>query len=193
MTARCTLPPTGPAAEAAAFQAACVPVLETARLRLRAPTLDDLPDWTRVFIDAFAEPGDAPDRPWAEFSYYTAGWMLHGHGLWTVERRSDCTRVGFVMVGLEWGDEEPELGYMTVPEHRGQGYATEAARAARNWGLRLLPTIVSYVDPGNAASNRIAERLGAERDTAAGARLAARDGEPVNVWRHMAPANGGMA
>jgi RimJ/RimL family protein N-acetyltransferase len=116
--------------------------------------------------------------------------MLHGHGLWTVERRSDCTRVGFVMVGLEWGDEEPELGYMTVPEHRGQGYATEAARAARNWGLRLLPTIVSYVHPDNAASNRVAERLGAIRDLDAEAAIYARDGAPIHVWRHAPPAEG---
>jgi RimJ/RimL family protein N-acetyltransferase len=190
MTARCLLPPNGPAAEVAAFHAACVPVLETERLRLRAPHLDDLPDWTRVFVDAFAEPGDGPNRPWAEFSYYTAGWMLHGHGLWTVERRSDGARVGFVMVGLEWGDEEPELGYITLPEHAGQGYATEAARAARDWGLRLLPTLVSYVDPKNQASDRVAERLGAVRDAEAEAALAARDGEPVHVWRYTAPAEG---
>jgi RimJ/RimL family protein N-acetyltransferase len=99
-------------------------------------------------------------------------------------------RVGFVMVGLEWDDEEPELGYITLPEHAGQGYATEAARAARDWGLRLLPTLVSYVDPKNQASDRVAERLGAVRDAEAEAALAARDGEPVHVWRHTAPAEG---
>lgn len=190
MTARCTIPPTGPAAEAALVHTANVPVLETERLRLRAPRLTDLDDWTRIFLDAFAEPDDLPERPWAEFSYYMAGWMLHGHGLWTVERQSDGARVGFVMVGLEWGDEEPELGYMTLPEHSRQGYASEAAQAARDWGLRILPTLVSYVDPDNRASDRVAQKLGAVRDTKAETDLAARTGETVHVWRHSAP-NGG--
>ena len=185
MTApRCTLPPTGATADAAAMHRASLPVIETARLRLRAPTLDDLPDWTRAFLDAFAEAGDGPDRPWAEFSYYTGGWMLHGHGLWTVERLSDGARMGFALVGLEWGDEEPELGYLILPEHRGHGYAAEAARAARDFGLGLLGDLVSYIDPANAASGSVAARLGATRDSLAEARLADRDGAAVQVWRH---------
>ncbi|MEY3003800.1 MAG: hypothetical protein RLZZ491_976 [Pseudomonadota bacterium] len=163
---------------------ASVPVIETARLRLRAPHLDDLGDWTRVFSDSFAEPDDSPDRAWAEFSCYTAGWMLHGHGIWTVERLSDGARLGFVLVGLEWGDEEPELGYMILPEHRHQGYAAEAASAARDFGLGLLGDLVSYVDPANAASGQLAARLGARRDIAAETSLAARDGDAIHVWRY---------
>lgn len=184
---RCTLPPTGPSAGAALLHAASVPVIETERLRLRAPAMADLADWTRVFLDAFSEPGDGPDRPFVEFCTYTAGWMLHGHGLWTVERRSDAARTGFVMVGLEWGDVEPELGYMTLPEHARHGYATEAARAARDWGFGLLQTFVSYVDPANHSSNRVAERLGATRDHAAEAELNAAGDGPIHVWRHAAP------
>ena len=51
---RCTQAPHGAAANAAAIHRASVPVIETARLRLRAPSLDDLPDWTAVFREAFA-------------------------------------------------------------------------------------------------------------------------------------------
>ena len=181
---RCTQAPHGAAANAAAMHRASVPVIETARLRLRAPHLDDLGDWTRIFLAAFAEAGDGPEQAWAEFSYYTAGWMLHGHGLWTVERLSDGARIGFVLVGLEWGDEEPELGYMILPEHGGHGYAAEAARAARDFGLGLLGDLVSYVDPANAASGSLAAKLGATRDGLAEDRLAARDGAAVQVWRY---------
>lgn len=179
---RCTLAPTGAAAKAAASHRASIPVLDTARLRLRAPTLDDLPAWTRIFAYWPGEPMDA-ERAWTEFSYYTAGWLLHGHGLWSVELR-DGTLVGFVILGLEWDDEEPELGWMLLPEFEGKGYATEASEAARDFGLGLMPTFVSYVDPENVASSRVAARLRAARDAAAEAGILAASAETLQVWRH---------
>ena len=51
----------------------------------------------------WADPGDTEERAWEEFSYYTACWMLHGHGLWTVERKSDAAVVGFVSLGPRMG------------------------------------------------------------------------------------------
>ncbi|MEX3016714.1 GNAT family N-acetyltransferase [Gymnodinialimonas hymeniacidonis] len=182
MTAhRCTQAPTGAAAKAATSHRDSIPVLETARLRLRAPTLDDLPAWTAIFA---APPFEADaEEAWTEFSYYTAGWMLHGHGLWAVELH-DGTLVGFTHVGLEWGDDEPELGWMYLAEHHGQGYATEAAKAARDFGLSLLPTCVSYIDPDNAASSAVARRLGAERDATAESQIAETENVTIEVWRH---------
>ncbi len=183
MTARrCTIAPVGAAAEAAASHRASIPVLETERLRLRAPTLDDLPAWTRIYA---AWPGQAMDaeEAWTEFSYYVAGWLLRGHGPWAVELK-DGPLVGFVNVGLEWEDDEVELGWMFLAEHQGQGYATEAAIAARAFGRTLLPDFVSYIDPSNGPSNRLAERLGATRDRAAEAAILSTEGEVIHVWRH---------
>lgn len=183
---RCVQPPQGAAALAAQSHRASIPVLETARLRLRAPTLDDLPAWTEIYTGPASEgiggPYDA-EQAWSEFSCYTACWMLHGYGLWAVELQGGPL-VGFVQVGLEWGDEEPELGWMFLPQFHGNGYATEAAMAAREHALSVLPNLVSYVDPPNGASNRVAERLGARRDTAVEARMAVRHGEAIHVWRH---------
>lgn len=123
------------------------------------------------------------EQAWVEFCGYTSGWMLHGHGLWAVDRK-DGPLAGFVLLGLEWDDAEPELGWMILPEHRGHGYATEAAAAARDFGRGLLPDLVSYVDPANTASSRVAQRLGARRDPGAEAALAAAGQGPVEVWRH---------
>ncbi|MDG4649508.1 GNAT family N-acetyltransferase [Roseibacterium sp. SDUM158017] len=181
---RCTLPPTGDAAEAARRQRALVPVIETGRLRLRAPRPEDIGDWTHVFLADFAADGDGDEQAWTEFSCYASGWLLHGHGLWTVERKSDGLLVGFVLLGLEWSDREPELGYAFLRAHRRQGYASEACAAARDFGFTLLDTFVSYVEPGNAASNRLAEGLGARRDAEAEARLGAEDEDLVHVWRY---------
>ena len=66
---------------------------------------------------------------------------------------------------------------------QGKGYAAEAARAARAHAFGALgwTTVVSTIDPGNAASVRVAERLGASRDAAA----EAAHGYEILVYRHM--------
>jgi ribosomal-protein-alanine N-acetyltransferase len=47
-------------------------------------------------------------------------------------------------------------------EFWGNGYATEAARAALQWGWRArgLRRVISLIQRGNAASVRVAEKLG---------------------------------
>ncbi|MGR3540804.1 MAG: GNAT family N-acetyltransferase [Hasllibacter sp.] len=185
MTPRALIPPAGAAAAMAARVAALVPVIETERLRLRAPRVADIPAWQAIFAapDAvhMGGPWDA-EAAWEEFAYYTGGWMLYGHGLWSVELK-DGTLVGFVMLGLEWDDFEPELGWMTIRAHRGNGYATEAARAARDHAAGLLGAgaFVSYVGAANGPSNAVAARLGARRDRAEEARIGT---DTEHVWRH---------
>ena len=186
MTApRCTQAPVGAAAEAAKRHRGTVPVLETERLRLRAPEMADYPAYVEIFSadQGFMGGPFSEQEIWQDFTNYVAGWMLHGHGLWAVETKGGAL-VGFVNLGLEWGDEEPELGWLILAAHRGQGYATEAAEAALTFGRALVPSIVSYVDPDNTASDHVAERLGAVRDLDAEVRLSHIEGEPVHVWRH---------
>jgi RimJ/RimL family protein N-acetyltransferase len=56
-------------------------------------------------------------------------------------------------------DAVVELGWTLLPEHRGNGYATEAARAAREWAAR--EHLISLIEPANVASAGVAKRLGA--------------------------------
>ena len=180
---RCTVPPSGIPASEAERIAALLPRLDTARCTLRAPRLADLPLWTSLHQgpDAPNLGGRLSDEDaYLSFCGYVAGWLLHGHGLWSVERKADGALVGFVLVGLEWGDDEPELGWMVTEGARGQGYGTEAALAALTHARTLMPTVVSYVGAGNAPSAHIARHLGARRDPVAEAAL---DGA-VEVWRH---------
>ncbi|MEM7641461.1 MAG: GNAT family N-acetyltransferase [Pseudomonadota bacterium] len=179
---RCTQAPTGSAAQAAARLADLVPGAKGNRVRLRAPRLADLPAWTEIFAQWPSGPYTA-ETAYEQFCTYVAGWLLHGHGLWSVDRLSDGELLGFVHLGLEWDDVEPELGWMFRPEHRGEGYATEAAALARAHGTSLLGAggFVSYVAADNAPSNALAQRLGAQRDPDAEATI----GEPdLHVWRH---------
>ena len=62
---------------------------------------------------------------------------------------------------------DPELGWILWEGFEGQGYAYEAALNARNFAFEILgwPTLISGIHQENAASIRLAIRLGAERDT----------------------------
>lgn len=181
----CTIAARGPQSPIAQAVVGCVPVLEGARVRLRAPHLADFGAYARIMTaDQGFMGGPFSDADaWADFCNYIAGWMLRGCGLWAVETQ-DATLLGFVTLGFEWGDEEPELGWILLPEHRGQGFATEAAALARDWGLLRVDSLVSYTDPENHASHAVAQRLGARRDPAEEARIAEWDAEPPYVWRH---------
>ena len=169
MNMRCTQSPTGRPAKRAQALRRAIPRIETERLTLRAATLADFPAWVRLLVpddEGFMGGPHSEEEAWEAFCVYVAGWLLHGHGLWAVTRKHDDATLGFVLVGLEWGDAEPELGWMVLTDARGQGYATEAARAARDWALSDggLDTLVSYVHPENARSIALAERLGAVSD-----------------------------
>jgi RimJ/RimL family protein N-acetyltransferase len=175
----------GPAAEFAARLRAGLPVLETDRCLLRAPVLEDAAAWIEIMVpDAEGHLGGPHDAEGAfrEFAATVGTWLLRGHGLWTVTDRAGAV-LGFVLVGFEPGDAEPELGFLFRATARGHGYALEAAAAARDHALGPLglPGLVSYVAPGNVASRRLAGRLGARLE---GAAAWDTDPEPAEIWRH---------
>ena len=57
---------------------------------------------------------------------------------------------------------EVEIGWRLTRSARGQGIATEAARAVAEHGLKVfgLSHIIARIDPGNIASVKVAERIG---------------------------------
>lgn len=96
-------------------------------------------------------------------------WAAHGFGVWAVEPREGPHAGRFVgFVGLAYPSflpsvaDRPELGWRLGREAWGQGWATEAALAARDDALgRLgLPSLISIIHPENVRSHRVAEKLG---------------------------------
>ena len=79
---------------------------------------------------------------------------------------------------------EREIAWIIWPEVAGHGYALEATHAARKYFYGELgwDGAVSYLDPKNLDSIRLAERLGAVKDRAA----STVDGHDV-VYRHPSP------
>jgi RimJ/RimL family protein N-acetyltransferase len=87
-----------------------------------------------------------------------------GAGLLGVVLRDSGTLIGDC--GLVWqeveGVQEPEIGYHVHREHQGRGYATEAARAVRDYAFGTLGCdhVISMIRPENLASRRVAEKNG---------------------------------
>jgi len=165
--------------------AASVPVINTERLRLRAPRIGDFPIYARFLIDNgdVADASDADrEEAWLDFCQLVACWPLRGYGPWTVEPRTGGAPIAAIVLNHEYGDPEIELGWAVAPSAEGKGIATEAARAARAhvFAMMGLATLVSYIDPVNTRSVAVATRLGATRDPRAEAAL----GDDCLVYRH---------
>jgi len=164
-----------------------IPTLTTGRLTLRAPRLDDFEPYAAFFASDRAEhERGRKDRAgaWREFASVAGQWVLRGYGGFSIEDRATGAYLGEAGVFHDHDSPQAELGWMLVPEAEGRGIAHEAAVAVRDWAFGPLgmTTLVSYIDPRNSRSIRLAERLGAKRDPAA----ASPDPGDV-VFRHNAP------
>ncbi|WP_083793208.1 GNAT family N-acetyltransferase [Pseudovibrio sp. JE062] len=146
------------------FKQFTVPYLKTERLILRSPLMDDWP----AYLNLMESPrshfmgGPVSERfVWGIFCHDVAQWKLLGHGALMIEDRSSkhCVR----QVGINAGPffPEHELGWFVYEGFEGNGYAYEAAETLKCWAFKelRLPTLVSYIDPENAESCRLAERL----------------------------------
>lgn len=174
------------------------PTLHTERLILRAPVAQDYPAWESFFLTERARfvGGGAdmtPGRAWRAFASITGQWALRGFGVFVLTARDTGAALGSCggWYPEEWPEKEVSWTIWN-PEAEGRGYMAEAARAvlAHVFGPLGWETAVSYIDPANARSIALAERLGAVHDPDA----AVPPGDvETRVYRHPAPdADGGM-
>ncbi len=187
MTAFHETPPNGPTADRARAMQALVPVIETERLILRAPMIEDYQVFASTVLGPngkfFGEPKDG-EEAWEIFIQIVGVWFLRGHGAWTITDRETGEVLGFVLIGAEPGDQEHELGYILTEAAQGKGFGAEATSAIRDLALGdfALPSLVSYVHKDNRASRALAERIGGQRDPKAEAALGEDD---ACVYRHV--------
>lgn len=153
---------------------ACL-ILETPRLALREMTPDDFPALCAMLRDpevmyAYAHAfSEAEARQWLDRQLQR--YREDGFGLWGVTLKTEGGLPGEMIgqCGLTRQDCPPvsrervlEVGYLFRKSRWHQGYATEAARACRDYAFTVLDAgeVFSIIRDNNAASQAVARRSG---------------------------------
>jgi len=175
--------------------------IETERLIVREPRAGDVDGVAQWVTDpeVMRHLGGAPPLERAEIPGVIERWLRVWRedrlGHFVAERREDGNlvgRVGFIVWDRrDWvpsslsqagAEAEVELAWTLARASWGNGYATEAAAAVREWGRteRNVGRLISLISPENERSQRVAERLGALPTVS----ILLRGKLPVVVWVH---------
>ena len=144
-------------------------LLETERLVLSGWRLDQIDDLYRLHGDpTVAKFLTGHGQPWTQDAMDKAlrHWIelfeRQKMGKLRVTRKADGVLLGRCGFGTYGPEEIPEIGYSLFPEFWGNGYATEAAMATRDWYWRETdrPYFIGVADPRNDASLHVLRKLG---------------------------------
>ncbi|MFB4165746.1 GNAT family N-acetyltransferase [Alteribacillus sp. JSM 102045] len=143
-------------------------ILETQRLYLKKFTEEDMTPLHDIFSDS--ETMKYYSAPFSK--QQTQNWIKRnqvryqkdGYGLWAVclkdsnECIGDC---GLVKQNMD-GGKEVEIGYHINKKYWSKGFASEAAKACKDYGFDLLNVnkLISIIDPKNIPSIKVAEKIG---------------------------------
>ncbi|HXG67208.1 MAG TPA: GNAT family N-acetyltransferase [Blastocatellia bacterium] len=142
--------------------------IETARLRMRPCTPDDVDElhrlWTDPGVRKYLWDDAVIPRETAEevVNVSMETFSTRGFGFWVVMLREEQAIIGFCGFRLFDDPPEVEILYGIYPEYWGQGLATEAAKAMIRCGFEEhgFARIWAGADPPNAASFRVMKRSG---------------------------------
>ncbi len=147
------------------------PVLRTPRLVLRPHRMSDAPTWLRIESDPTIReslhwPARDRRRMLTHLRHRTRKTILwHTNDFLALAVERDGEIIGDVSMHLRGVAPEArsvEVGWLQLPEHRGHGYATEAASALLDFAFDEVGArrATAVIDEDNARSIALAERLG---------------------------------
>lgn len=148
------------------------PLLRTERLELWLPTRHDTAPVHAIVNEPETARYLGPPQDYADaFGRALKGagsWLLYGYGFFMLRRRGASEVIGVAGVFHSYPgigkdkDDLPEAGWIVREADTGHGYAREAMEAALAWFDREHgpSRITAMIEPGNAASFALAEKLG---------------------------------
>ena len=147
------------------------PLVVTERLELWLPREDDIADMLAIVADPhthrYLAPMGTTGSHLSRILRNTGSWVIYGYGLCAVKFIGDDRPIGNCAIfhshrdlGADF-DGWPEAGWIIGARHEGKGIASEAMQGLLEWfDAAHGREIVCLIEPGNAASLRLAEKLG---------------------------------
>ena len=142
------------------------PTLETPRLILRPPTLQDLDGFCAMMADPEAARfiGGVQSRSavWRSVCTMAGSWVLQGYAMFSVFEKSTGKWVGRLGPWQPADWPGTEVGWGLLREHWGKGYASEGSIAAIDWAFDHLgwTEVIHSIATENTPSKQVAQRLG---------------------------------
>ena len=141
-------------------------IIETDRLILRPPSLEDLDPWTEMMEDEEVARyiGGTMTRPlvFRALATMAGHWALLGYGMFSVIEKETGRWIGRLGPWNPEGWPAPEIGWGLSRASWGKGYGSEGARAAIEWAFEHLgwEDMIHCIHPDNENSINLAKRMG---------------------------------
>ena len=149
-------------------------MIETNRLFLRLMNENDIDDMLRIFTDknvmkSFNLQSFSREqmKKWVDRNLNHQN--KYGYGLFSVILKSNQELIGDCGLEHTEFEEKPcvEIGYDFLSKYWNQGYATEAAKAVKDYAIDEVNidwnSICSFIRKKNKASQRVSEKIGMQR------------------------------
>ena len=145
--------------------------IETARLRLRKPVMDDAdliferyakdPDVTRYLS---WQPPESVEQTRDFVKRCLSDWKDDFVFPYVITLKEDDQPIGTIEIRIE--GHRGEIGFALAKGNWGKGYMTEAAQAITDWALKQdgIYRVQACCDLENRASARVLEKIGMQRE-----------------------------
>ena len=142
--------------------------IETPRLLLRPPRMEDFDAWAEFLADEEATRyiGGVQVRAtaWRTFMGMCGCWHMTGIAMFSVIEKASGKWVGRLGPWHPEGWPQEEIGWGISREHWGKGYASEGAAAAMDYAFDVLgwTEVIHAIHEDNLGSQGVAKKLGSK-------------------------------
>ena len=162
-------------------------VIETPRLFLKVPSLNEFEPWCAYMADEesaqFIGKVQPPSVVWRSICSIIGSWQAVGFGFFSVFEKSTGRWVGRLGPWAPHGWPGNEVGWGVIREVWGKGYALEGSMASMDYAVDVLgwTDIIHSINPDNLPSQKLAVRLGSV-NRGPGRMPPPYENDPVDLW-----------
>lgn len=162
-------------------------IIETPRLILKVPTLQEFEPWCAYMADEesarYIGKVQAPSQVWRGICTMIGSWHAAGFAMFSVFEKSTGRWVGRLGPWQPHDWPGSEVGWGVIRDVWGKGYALEGALASMDFAVDVLgwTDIIHSIHPENVNSQKLAMRLGSV-NRGPGKMPPPYQNDPVDLW-----------